>query len=392
MSRRGSLRCGCKGLLLGDHHLRFGLFYHLLPLANFQLRDIYVREVEEELDEALDGDRFHEFGQEFGALGEELHDLHEGAEGAALLDEGGDAPSLEGRVHVDEFLPPRHEGGVEGLAAGPLEHGVVGVGVLEARLQGTRDDVVEVIVDPSKLSSYGLRPDVMIAGVMANNQLIAAGAMEGSEGRYAIKVPSLIETLEDVARLPVVASDTAVVRAMDIAEIRPTLKDPVNITRLDGKPAVAIEVSKRIGANLIETVDEVRAVTEVVQKDLPDGVKVSFSQDKSITIRQLLSDLQNSVLTAVVLVFIVILYALTVRSSILIGLAIPASFLMGILGLQMAGLTVNLVVLFSLILAVGMLVDDAIIVVEYAERRIVFRDGRVIEDAAVKSRRRAVAG
>ena len=243
-------------------------------------------------------------------------------------------------------------------------------GVLEARLQGTRDDMVEVIVDPSKLSSYGLRPDVMIAGVMANNQLIAAGAMEGSEGRYAIKVPSLIETLEDVARLPVVASDTAVVRAMDIAEIRPTLKDPVNITRLDGKPAVAIEVSKRIGANLIETVDEVRAVTEAVQKDLPEGVEVSFSQDKSITIRQLLSDLQNSVLTAVVLVFIVILYALTVRSSILIGLAIPASFLMGILGLQMAGLTVNLVVLFSLILAVGMLVDDAIIVVEYAERRM----------------------
>ena len=243
-------------------------------------------------------------------------------------------------------------------------------GVLEAGLRGTRDDLVEVIIDPAKLSSYGLRPDTMIAGVMANNQLIAAGAMEGAEGRYAIKVPSLLETVEDVAKLPVVASDTAVVRAMDLAEIRPTLKDPETITRLDGKAAVAIEVSKRIGANLIETVDAVKATTEALQKDLPEGVVVSFSQDKSTTIRQLLSDLQNSVLTAVVLVFIVILYALTVRSSILIGLAIPASFLMGILGLQMAGLTVNLVVLFSLILAVGMLVDDAIIVVEYAERRM----------------------
>ena len=84
----------------------------------------------------------------------------------------------------------------------------------------------------------------------------------------------------------------------------------------------------------------------------------------------MLHDLQNSVLTAVILVFIVILYALSVRSSILIGLAIPSSFLMGILGLSLAGLTVNLVVLFSLILAVGMLVDDAIIVVEYAERRM----------------------
>lgn len=243
-------------------------------------------------------------------------------------------------------------------------------GVLDAALQGTRDDLVEVIVDPSKLSSYGLRPDLMIGGVMANNQLIAAGAMESEEGRYAIKVPSLIESVQDVARLPVVASDTAVVTAQDLAEIRPTQKDPVSITRLDGKAAVAIEVSKRTGANLIETVDAVKAVTLELQKQLPQGVVVSFSQDKSTTIRQLLSDLQNSVLTAVVLVFIVILYALTVRSSILIGLAIPASFLMGILGLQMAGLTVNLVVLFSLILAVGMLVDDAIIVVEYAERRM----------------------
>lgn len=243
-------------------------------------------------------------------------------------------------------------------------------GVLDAALQGVRDDLVEVIIDPAKLSSYDLRPDTMIAGVNANNRLIAAGSLEGSEGRYAIKVPSLIETMDDFAGLPVVANGNAVVRVRDLAEIRPTLKDPETVTRLDGKPAVAVEVSKRIGANLIETVDEVKAVTEALRDKLPSGVIVSFSQDKSTTIRQLLSDLQNSVLTAVVLVFIVILYALTVRSSILIGLAIPASFLMGILALQMAGLTVNLVVLFSLILAVGMLVDDAIIVVEYAERRM----------------------
>ena len=92
--------------------------------------------------------------------------------------------------------------------------------------------LVEVIVDPTKLASYGLRPDMLIAGFAANNQLVAAGALEGAEGRYAIKVPSLLETVEDVAKLPVVASDTAVVRAMDLAEIRPTLKDPETITRL----------------------------------------------------------------------------------------------------------------------------------------------------------------
>lgn len=242
--------------------------------------------------------------------------------------------------------------------------------VLEASLQGVRDDLVEVIVDPTKLASYGLRPDMLIAGFAANNQLVAAGALEGAEGRYAIKVPSLIETAKDVADLPIISNDKALVKASDIAEIRPTFKDPETITRLNGETAVAIEVSKRTGANLIATVDGVKAITEEFKKLLPEGTVVTFSQDKSKDIRQLLADLQNSVLTAVILVFIVILYALSGRASILIGLAIPASFLMGILALSLAGLTVNLVVLFSLILAVGMLVDDAIIVTEFAERRM----------------------
>ena len=243
-------------------------------------------------------------------------------------------------------------------------------GVLDAALNGVRDDVVEVVVDPAKLTSYNLRPDALIAGISANNRLVAAGALEGSEGRYAIKVPSLIETLDDIADLPIVAGEEAVVRARDLAQIVPRQKDPETITRLNGQPALAIEVSKRTGANLIETVDAVKAATEAYRPLLPPGTEVTFSQDKSKDIRQLLADLQNSVLTAVILVFIVILYALSGRASLLIGLAIPASFLMGILGLSLAGLTVNIVVLFSLILAVGMLVDDAIIVTEYAERRM----------------------
>ena len=243
-------------------------------------------------------------------------------------------------------------------------------GVLEANLSGARDDLVEVIIDPVKLSSYGLVLDQMIAGVAGSNTLVAAGAIEGSEGRYAVKVPSLIETVEDVANLPIVADRNAVVRARDLATIRSTYKDAENITRLDGKPAIAIEVSKRTGANLINTVDTVKKVAEEFKSRMPKGGEITYSQDKSTTIRQLLHDLQNSVLTAVILVFIVILYALSGRASLFIGFAIPVSFLMGILFLSMAGLTVNLVVLFSLILAVGMLVDDAIIVTEYAERRM----------------------
>ena len=292
------------------------------------------------------------------------------------LPQGSDEPSVN-EVNISEFpvlvvtlsgdVPER----VLAAAGRALRDRIEEVpGVLNASLQGVRDDLVEVIIDPSKLASYGLQPDVLIGGFNANNQLVAAGALEGAEGRYAIKVPSLIETAEDVANLPIISDGSAVVRARDLAEIRPTYKDAQTITRLDGAPAVAIEVSKRTGANLIATVDAAKAITEDFKALLPAGTVVSFSQDKSSTIRQLLSDLQNSVLTAVILVFIVILYALSGRASILIGLAIPASFLMGMLALSLMGLTVNLVVLFSLILAVGMLVDDAIIVTEFAERRM----------------------
>ncbi len=292
------------------------------------------------------------------------------------LPDGADEPSVH-EVNISEFpvLVVTLSGDVPERAltkaAHELQDRIEEVpGVLDATLQGARDELVEVVIDPVKLSSYGLRLDQLIAGVGANNSLVAAGALEGDEGRYAVKVPSLIETVEDVANLPIVASDNAVVRARDLATIRSTFKDAESITRLDGQPAIAIEVSKRTGANLVETVDKVKAVADEFRELLPAGAVVSYSQDKSTTIRQLLGDLENSVLTAVILVFIVILYALSGRASLLIGMAIPASFLMGIMGLYLSGTTVNIVVLFSLILAVGMLVDDAIIVTEFAERRM----------------------
>lgn len=243
-------------------------------------------------------------------------------------------------------------------------------GVLEGTLQGARDDLVEAIIDPVKLSSYGLRLDQLIQAIGAGNSLVAAGNIEGEEGRYAVKVPSLIETVEDVANLPIAAGPNAVVRAQDLATIRSSFKDAQTVTRLDGQPAIAIEVKKRVGANIVEMLDKVKAVADEFQKQLPEGMSVTYTQDKSVFVLQLLNDLQNHVMIAVILVFIVILYSLSGRASLLIGLAIPSSFLMGILLLALMGYTINMIVLFSLILAVGMLVDDAIIVTEFAERRM----------------------
>ena len=243
-------------------------------------------------------------------------------------------------------------------------------GVLSAELRGARDEAVEIIIDPTLIKSYGLSIEQLGQITQSFNTLIAAGALEGQSGRFAVKVPSLFEKPQDVLKVPVIASQNATVTLFDIAQIKPTFKDATSVTRVNGRPAMTIEVSKRTGANLIETVDAVKYVVGELQKTWPEAVHVTFTQDKSKVIRQMLGDLQNSVATGVLLVAVIILFALGFRASLFIGIAIPASFLAGVLGLQLAGLTVNIVVLFSLILAVGMLVDDAIIVSEFAERRM----------------------
>src|SRR5713226_7226499 len=252
-------------------------------------------------------------------------------------------------------------------------------GVLSAELRGARDEAVEIIVDPTLLSSYGVSLDTIGSITQSFNTLIAAGALEGQSGRFAVKVPSLFEKPQDILKIPIVASSKASVTLLDIAQVKPTFKDATSVTRVNGRPAMTIEVSKRTGANLIETVDAVKYIVGQLQRTWPEAVHVTFTQDKSKIIRQMLGDLQNSVATGVLLVAIVILFALGFRASLFIGIAIPASFLAGVLGLQLAGLTVNIVVLFSLILAVGMLVDDAIIVSEFAERRLA--EGMPAKDA-----------
>ncbi len=243
-------------------------------------------------------------------------------------------------------------------------------GVLSADLRGTRDEVVEIIAEPMLLQSYGVSLDQFAFAASQGNSLVAAGALEGPQGRFAVKVPALIETPEDVLAIPVAASNAATITLGDVASILPTFKDATSITRVDGKPAVTIEVSKRAGANLVDTVHGVREAVAAIQPRWPATVQVQFLQDQSKFIEEMLTELQNAVITAVILVAVIILFFLGGRASIFIGIAIPFSFLVGILGLSMAGITVNMIVLFSLILAVGMLVDDAIIVSEFAERRM----------------------
>ncbi len=243
-------------------------------------------------------------------------------------------------------------------------------GVLEADIAGDREELLEIIIDPVRLQSYGISEIELFQTVARNNRLIAAGALDTGRGNFAVKVPGLFDEAADLLNLPVRAEGDGLVRLQDVTSVRRTFKDARGHARVDGRPAVTIEIKKRIGENVIDTILAVRAKVEAAQKLWPEGVEVAFIQDASRQIRNILSDLQNSVLSAILLVMIVVVAALGLRTAMLVGLAIPTSFLFGMLVLDGAGLTVNIVVLFSMILAVGMLVDGAIVVTEYADRKM----------------------
>jgi len=242
--------------------------------------------------------------------------------------------------------------------------------ILEAQIVGTRDEMVEIVIDPVKAESYGLSPEQAIQLVNRSNQIIAAGALESGDGRFAIKVPGLLEEVEDIIDLPLVVQGDRVVKIGDVAEVRRTFKDRQNLARVEGKPAVVLEVSKRTGSNIIDTIAQVRQVVEAERANWPEGVAVGYSQDKSEDIRGMLDDLENNLALAVVLVLVIVLGSLGWRTTTLVAVAVPGSFLAGILMLAGMGLTINIVVLFGLIFAAGNVVDGAIVVTEYADARM----------------------
>ncbi|WP_417605005.1 efflux RND transporter permease subunit [Oceanimonas baumannii] len=240
--------------------------------------------------------------------------------------------------------------------------------VLEVDIGGDREDLLEILVDPQVLDSYGIDYTQLFNLVSRNNRLVAAGSLDTGAGRMAIKVPGVIEDLDDVLGLPLRVSGDRVVTFGDVATIRRTFKDPAGFARINGQPGLVLEVSKRAGANIIQTIEQVKTLLAQAQPLLPAGVEIDYIMDQSTQIETMLSDLLNNVLTAVVLVLILILATMGVRSAVMVGLTIPGAFFAGILIIWGIGFTMNIIVLFALILVAGMLVDGAIVVSELADR------------------------
>ncbi|MEM7505470.1 MAG: efflux RND transporter permease subunit [Pseudomonadota bacterium] len=246
--------------------------------------------------------------------------------------------------------------------------------VLEVSLEGHRDEMIEVEIDPLRLESYNVTTTELLNVIDRNNILVAAGAVENGTAEFSVSVPGAFETVEDVHGLPIKISGDRIVRLSDVADIRRTFEDPEGRARYNGEKSISLQISKRIGENIIDTVTAVRAVvaeeTAKWPQPLRDAVALDIAMDESREVVDMIGQLESSVMTAVILVMLVVLASLGFRSSLLVGIAVPCSFLLSFGLMGALGMTVSNMTMFGLILAVGMLVDGAIVVVEYADKRI----------------------
>ncbi len=242
--------------------------------------------------------------------------------------------------------------------------------VLESNLSGVREEQVEIIIDPLAVEHYGLNNTELFQLFSRSNRLVAAGSLDTGQGRFAVTLPGLFEDIEDVLTLPVKADANGTVRFSDIAEVRRTFKDATTLVRVNGDPAVTVDVTNRRGTNIFNTAQQVRAVIDRETQNWPETVDVRFISDRSINVQQQLDSIVNGVVLAIFLVMTLCMAMLGVRSGLLVGVSIPGAFLTGIFMMYMLGLSINFVAIFGLILSVGLLVDGAIVVVENADRRI----------------------
>ncbi len=243
--------------------------------------------------------------------------------------------------------------------------------VLKVEVAGMRKETVEVIIEPTVLTKYNIQSNEIFQAISNNNRLVGAGSLENDTGKYSIKISGLLKDIEDIMNIPIRSQSDAVLRIKDIAKVYFGFEDHQGFARINGLPSIVLEISKRNGKNIIDTVNQVKYLMDKAKDQLPENLKVVYLNDQSKNVRDVLEDLENGIIFAVLLILTIIMLFMGKRAAILVALSIPGSFLIGIMALYLMGITLNIVVLFSLIMAVGMLVDDAIVISEYADRKMI---------------------
>lgn len=251
-------------------------------------------------------------------------------------------------------------------------------GVLEAKLTGKREREIAIDADPVKLREYGVSLNDLVAAVQTQHRNIPGGTLTAGGNRFSVKITGEVESPHKFGDLVVRAQGRTLVRLRDVATVTfDYARDQTTIFRLNGKRTLAISVTKRVGANILDVVDEAKRVVEESRASWPVGTSVDYTMDQSKDIRHIVNELQNHIILGVIFVVLTLSFFLGFRNSLFISTAIPFSMMIGFLVLEVLGITLNMVVLFSLIIALGMLVDDGIVVVENIYRHLQMGKDRV---------------
>ena len=255
-------------------------------------------------------------------------------------------------------------------------------GVLEANVTGALEREVKINVDPVRLNKYNLGLEDVTKTIMSENVTIPGGSMDIGDYSYSVRVPGEIKDPYKFNDLVIKASNQGPIYIKDVADVEYGFKDVTTISRFNEKPSITISVTKRTGENIIRITDAIKKMIEEQKTKFPKGTHVAVQGDFSKFIRVMVADLENNIISGFILVVVCIFLFLGFTNSIFIAIAIPLSMLISFVVLQIMGITLNFIVLFSLIMALGMLMDNAIVIVEniYRHRHLGKSPARGSED------------
>ena len=260
-------------------------------------------------------------------------------------------------------------------------------GILEIKIDGVPEELLEVVVSRPKLESLGVGLLEIGNAVRSNNVLIPAGFQDTGSGKFAVEIPSVFESREDVFNLPIKSSGSKVVTLGDVADIKRTFKDPTSFSRVNGFDAITLSIQKRVGFNELDIANTVKNQIEEIRAEYPSTLKIEPGLDTTQFASDMVSELEGNIITAVVLVMVLVVATLGLRNGLIVGIAIPFSFLVtfGVL-YYILGYEFNFLVMFGMLLGLGMLIDGGIVIVEYADKLI--DQGQDRREAYVNSAKR----
>jgi len=255
-------------------------------------------------------------------------------------------------------------------------------GVLECVVSGGLEREIRLEMDMDRVSAYGLSLAEILRLIPSENVNISAGGLDTTGTKFNVRVPAEFVQPEEVDKLVVAVRNGKPIYLTDVAKVRDTFKDRESYSRLDGVESINLSVKKRIGANVIPITEGVKRILAEARRRAPKGVNFEITDDRSKDIHRMVSDLENNIMSGLILVVAVLVAFMGWRTSMIVASVIPMSMLISFAVIMLVGFTLNMVVLFSLIMALGMLVDNAIVIVENIYRHITLGYSRL--EAAMK--------